>query len=72
MSNEMSLVASDKQHLDFGKLVSITNKAQVICIVLAADELVPDEARKLYEEANEKMTRAMNVIWDERKKWGRA
>lgn len=61
MKNE-SIVASDKQVLDLGKLVSLTNKAQAICLVLAADHLAPEECRKHYEEANECMKRAMRSL----------
>ena len=54
-----SLVASDKQVLDLGKLVRITNRAQAIALCLASDPLVPEAAQSFYDQANEMFKKAM-------------
>lgn len=48
--------------LDASKLVSVTNRAQAIVIALANDHLVPEEARKHYEAANDAMRKAMRAV----------
>ena len=60
LTSTPSLVASEKQTLDKAKLVSLTNRAQAICLILGHDDLVLPAAQDLYLQANEIMIKAMN------------
>lgn len=55
----MSLFGTET--LDKGALVSITNRAQAICLCAASDTLLPKESRDLYKQANELLIKAMKI-----------
>lgn len=61
MNANKSPIASDSQTLDKGKLVSITNRGQAICLFLSNDDLVPDAAKAHYAAANELLIKAMRA-----------